>query len=562
MNHSSIAYRKQTIVFISFLILWFVVNLLQSVFTEINADEAYYVLYGKHLDWGYFDHPPMVGLMTRISSMIFEGNLGVRFMTIVMQIGCLVITWFTLNKSQRTIETTYLFFIVSFASVMFSAYGFITTPDAPLLFFTALFLFGYKEYVESKNLTSSFILIIAATGLVYSKYQGLLVIVLVILSNLKLLKNTRFWLIAITTLILITPHLYWQYANEFPSIKYHVLARATAFKWGFVFEYLPNQLATFNPFVIGAAVFVMYRYKAAEPFEKALYYIIIGFTAFFGVTTIRGHVEPHWTVAATIPMILILVNKSTTDTKLATYIKKYIGLSIILLLIARIIICTTLLPERIQFHSKQKKYLATQEIAGNRPVIYSGSFQNPSLYPFFTGKNSTVISSLMSRITQFDLWKFQQQFQTKKVFIAMHVDGKSNTYTSKSGMKIEGFYVDSLQTTDHIRFNFDVKNILFSKAKTVEMELSITNSSNHEFIMDHRELPARIEVVWINKKDIICTQCIITRPFASIKAHQSIKTAIQFVVPDVNLENYKLGVSLSSIFGPSMNSEFVTIETK
>ena len=39
----------------------------------------------------------------------------------------------------------YTFFIIAASITMFSAYGVITSPDAPLLFFTALFLFFLQE---------------------------------------------------------------------------------------------------------------------------------------------------------------------------------------------------------------------------------------------------------------------------------------------------------------------------------------------------------------------------------------------------------------------------------
>ena len=65
------------------ILVWFVINLLQGVFTEINEDEAYYAIYGEHLAWGYYDHPPMVGLMAFLSSILFSGTLGVRFFTVI-----------------------------------------------------------------------------------------------------------------------------------------------------------------------------------------------------------------------------------------------------------------------------------------------------------------------------------------------------------------------------------------------------------------------------------------------------------------------------------------------
>ena len=77
--------------------IWFVINLLQGIFTEIQEDEAYYALYGEHLAWGYFDHPPMVGLMTFLSSIFFSGTLGVRFFTIIASCLSLFVIWKIVN---------------------------------------------------------------------------------------------------------------------------------------------------------------------------------------------------------------------------------------------------------------------------------------------------------------------------------------------------------------------------------------------------------------------------------------------------------------------------------
>src|SRR5215831_17976091 len=123
--------------FILLLATWLLLNFLQAIYTEINPDEAYYFLYGKHLDWGYYDHPPMVALIARISSLFFNGNLGVRFITVLLQIPTLILIWLQLDKKEFSDNRSVLFFfIISASLVLFGAYGFTTTPDAPLLFFT------------------------------------------------------------------------------------------------------------------------------------------------------------------------------------------------------------------------------------------------------------------------------------------------------------------------------------------------------------------------------------------------------------------------------------------
>jgi len=79
--------------FYFFLILITLVNLLQAYFTEITLDEAYYYQYARDLDWGYYDHPPMVALVIKISQLFFNGNLGVRFLTVLLFSGNLFLIW-------------------------------------------------------------------------------------------------------------------------------------------------------------------------------------------------------------------------------------------------------------------------------------------------------------------------------------------------------------------------------------------------------------------------------------------------------------------------------------
>jgi 4-amino-4-deoxy-L-arabinose transferase-like glycosyltransferase len=254
--------------FFALLTAWFLVNLLQAIFTEVLSDEAYYYLYGKYLEWGYFDHPPMVALIIRISSLLFDGNLGIRLMTLLLQIGTLLLIWKIIDIKEPVREQVFLFFIIAASLPMFSAYGFFTTPDVPLLFFTALFLFAYKKYLEKQGWLTVFILSISMAGLIYSKYQAVLVIGLVVLSNLRLLKMYKFWIAGIVAILFLSPHIYWQFVNDFPSFKYHLLDRSEGFRWVYFLEYIPNQMAVFNPFTLGAVIYVLIKFRPADFIKK------------------------------------------------------------------------------------------------------------------------------------------------------------------------------------------------------------------------------------------------------------------------------------------------------
>src|ERR1700755_565906 len=129
-----------------FLLLWTVVNALQSYTLELHGDEAYYWVYSRFLDWGYFDHPPMVAVFIRIGDSLMHNELGLRLMTIVASTASVYLLWLTLKK--YAVEAVPFILVIS-GIFIFHIYGFITTPDAPLFFFTVLFYFFYQKYLEN-----------------------------------------------------------------------------------------------------------------------------------------------------------------------------------------------------------------------------------------------------------------------------------------------------------------------------------------------------------------------------------------------------------------------------
>ena len=105
--------------FVLLLALWFVINIIQSVFTNLTYDEAYYWMFSKRLDWGYFDHPPMVALFIKLGGLLFSQELGVRFISVVAQLISLVLIWKLIDEKQPTRNKVILFFGISASIVMF-----------------------------------------------------------------------------------------------------------------------------------------------------------------------------------------------------------------------------------------------------------------------------------------------------------------------------------------------------------------------------------------------------------------------------------------------------------
>lgn len=556
--------------FLLTLFIWVSFNVIQSVFMEIMSDEAYYSLYGENLAWGYFDHPPMVGFITWFSSLIFKGNLSVRFMTIVLNLFTIVLIWKLTGEKEPTPQKVLLFFAIAASMVMLTAYGFITAPDVPFLFFAALFLFAYKRFLQKESWFDTFLLGVAMAGMIYSKYHAALVIGFIVLSNLKLLTRYKAWLAVLIAAILLIPHLKWQMDMDFLSINYHMGVRSRRFKWSYFFEYLPNQLGVFNPLALGAIVYVVVKRRAADVFERGLYFLMIGFFFFFWAMTFRGHVGPHWTVAATIPMIVMLYRHSLNDEKLKRFIKRWLAPTIILLIIARIILISGLLPERLGFSGKREKHEATHTIAGDLPVAYVSSFQKPSNYHFFIRKDAFTLNAAGTRQTQFDVWQKELNYHGKPVFIFQDLRG--NEFMSLptqlyevNGYAFRGYFTQNFQTVNRVKVDYSLPLTEMAPGDTLVFDVEIHNPTDHDIDFRHSEFPVSFSAVYITeiyKGKTLCCDAVLNEEIGILKAHSTITRKLTTVAPDIESKEYPFLVSLYNKICYAQNSPRQMVKIK
>ena len=540
------------------IIIWFVLNLLQGIFTEIQEDEAYYALYGEHLAWGYFDHPPMVGLMTFLSSIFFSGTLGVRFFTIIASCLSLWVMWeiangrpfdrlrdlnfssLVKNEVVEPVETPthqniFLFLIIAFSIVMFNIYGFVTTPDASLILFSALFLLVYQRYLHDPSWKNALMMGLFMALMVYSKYHAFLLLGLIVLSNLKLLKDGKFYVACLLALSLLMPHILWQVNADFPSFRYHLSGRSEPFRWSYFWEYLPNQLLIFNPLVFGAVVYVLIRKNKSNGFqnkpsllyidsnrptslpgndmysnlvfERGLKFILIGFFFFFWLMAFRGHVEPHWTIVCMIPVVVLVYREALTNEKLRKYIRHFVFPSFLVILVARITLMTPM-ASRFGFNDKEECYTAIETVADNRPVVFRGSFQRPALYHYFTGKPSSTLRCYYDRMTQYDLWQFDKDWIGQPVLVCGIEGGLAEPF-EVGKVQFEGHLTEHFQTANRLETHFQLKGIdgntlpEYHYGDTIFLDFSIHNPYNQPIDFHHTEFDMNLKLLFLDTNEVL-----------------------------------------------------------
>lgn len=506
------------------LILWVFADMLLAIFTPVHPDEAYYALYGQYLDWGYFDHPPMVALLTAFSNLCYGGFLSIRCATVLLHGATVWLIWKSLPEKTTTNRDVLLFFAIAASMVMFSVYGFVTTPDAPLLFFTALFFYLYKRYLNAPGWPVALGLGVTFAAMLYSKYMAVLVAGFILLSNLKLLKEKKVWVAIMLALLLFVPHILWQVRNGFPSLQYHLLDRNMGFRMKYPLEYPLNQLLVFNPVCLClAGYFCWKKRKTNDLYERAGVFTIAGFLLFFWVMTVKGHAEPHWTVAASVPMIILLWQE-LRDFRWQKWVRYALVPVFCLLMVLRVAAPPLLRYQFVNVFSNRADYEAVHARCGNTPLVFLNTFQKPSLYRFYIGGDAVTIGSYYSRRTQFDLWQFDKDLQGEHVFILDKNVNKNECDTSNYIFNNGKALFHVRETEDFQGANrIEVTMNHYRIAKdSLYLDITINNPYALDFDFAHPEFPASLFVSYVVEDHYVNVNCPI-QPDLVIPAGKSVK---------------------------------------
>ncbi|WP_316747166.1 ArnT family glycosyltransferase [Pedobacter gandavensis] len=553
-----------------FLGVWTILNIIQASFVEVHSDEAYYWVYSRFLDWGYFDHPPMVALFIKIGDLLLPGTLGMRFLTVISSTLSVFFLWKILKPYGEHIK---LFILLFSSVVLFHVYGFITTPDAPLFLFTILFFYVYQKYVASDQLKWALLLALVIACLLYSKYHGILVLLLTIISNLKLLKRPSFWLIVGVAILAFLPHIWWQIENNYPSFYYHVIDRSAAFyKSRYTTEYLLAQLALAGPlvgwFMYRAAVLL----KTPDTFIRAIKVNFYGFFIFFLFSTLKGRVEAHWTLPGMI-CLFILAYLYLSKRTVPRWFERLAIVNIALILITRMIL---LVPVPALMKIKPVAYYFGNETwakqihekAGDAPVIFMDAFQEPSKYSYYTKSTKGFgYDSRNYRKNQYDIWSLEDSLRNKRVYLALTYSRglpEQDTLVTPKGLYY-GSWVDSVRMYQKVAVNPVEIPAVLEKSRPLTLKLKITNPYDQEIFLGNAGEKWACILEYGYKKGADLSEF---RPVKAdleqlrIPAKQSVILDAEITTPELP-GKYKLIFSLrTDPFSGSRNSNMIAVEVK
>ncbi|MBT4265038.1 MAG: glycosyltransferase family 39 protein [Deltaproteobacteria bacterium] len=302
-------------------VIWMGVSLL----LDVHPDMADHWIWSRFLQWGYYEHPPMVALNMRIVTMVFGSSV------LTLKIGSVLFSTIILLVCYRV---GVLFFDRRVALIFVLILE--TTPywgpasvfwhiDQPYMLCWLGCLYAIGRYIKSGNANWFFLFgVIAGLGALSKYIMILLPICLLVWCLLtkearKLLLDWRVYLAAVIALAIVSPNLYWNSQNDWRTFTFVFEKGLTGSKHGenfvqfFVSQFLLFSLVYSTYFFsalvrrkLGATHLSVAENGGMLAHSFLLTTAIVPVLIFTIASFMGGLTDPHWTNVAYFSAFLLL----------------------------------------------------------------------------------------------------------------------------------------------------------------------------------------------------------------------------------------------------------------
>lgn len=217
---------------ITLIVVATVIRCIVALTTGLGNDEVYYRIYASSLQWNYFDHPPMVGWLIRLTTLNLwlDNDFFIRLGAIV---AAAVASWFIFLAGKRIADAqtgfiaALLYNCCIYTSIIA---GVFILPDSPqMICWTAglYYLTGIatsKEINRKRSIDMLMFGLVTGLGMlckIHSIFLWLGLILYIFLYNRRWLLKPVFYISGLLTIILFLPVIKWNIDNDFVTFFFH-----------------------------------------------------------------------------------------------------------------------------------------------------------------------------------------------------------------------------------------------------------------------------------------------------------------------------------------------------
>lgn len=285
----------------------------------LSVDEAHYALYAAHLDWSYFDHPPLVGWIQWPLVALGAPTWCLRLVPELLWLATALLVYRLAERLQAgapqlprvpqspavAVGQAGWWAVLTLAlAPLPHVLGIGLLPDTLLVFFTAALMGITLDLMDARTVRrpAPWLVLALALGLAgLSKYTAILAAVavaacLLIAHGGALLRNRWLWMAMAIALLLVMPVLYWNRANHWISFTYQAQhGSGGGWQFGHLVRFLVLQVLVYGPLLLWGGVAV--RRGVASAVRPLALFFVVPFVLLAGMAG-GGTSLPHWTAPA------------------------------------------------------------------------------------------------------------------------------------------------------------------------------------------------------------------------------------------------------------------------
>ena len=300
------------------LVLFVLIVFVQLVYNQtlqLHYDEAYYWVWSKNLQLSYYDHPPMIAYLIRLTTLFSDKEFFIRLTGVICSSVTVIMMYLTAKRlfNQKTADITV---ILALAWPLLEGNFFITTIDCPLIMFWSISIYclarglvlGEKKFLLLAGITIGLDLLSKYTAILI--LPGVFIDLLLSQQNRKLLWSPLTYLALILTVVVFSPVVIWNAQHEWISFSFqfhHGVAADRQINLAGLSDYLGSTIGAANPF-ISLSIFVFMFIKRRQLLKDERYLFLLSIFAFvvlfFAYNSLYKFMEANWVAPAFISGII------------------------------------------------------------------------------------------------------------------------------------------------------------------------------------------------------------------------------------------------------------------
>ena len=407
-----------------------------------TGDEAYFVLCGKYIAWGYYDHPPMTAWLLHLLLYLGHSALFLRLLPILVSTAVGVGLYALLRPYDE--HKAYLVFVLFMISPINFAF-FVVTTDTPIFLFcflSAVSLFkAEKEHSYLWYMLSGVFLGLAFLSKYFAMLLGLSYLVYFLSVRKDARKTKGFLLLALGTIPFVAQNAVWNYQTGWPNIMHNWFNR-------FGHHSSPAiNLLCLGPFLIylmtPGVIYFLFKNRARVlrdlQKENTRLFVLASLVPLcvFVIVSFKKIVGPHWYVPF-LPFAYVMVAFLLDPQQIAKSIKPALVVSLVQV---SLVFAVSFVPvgklkglaketdlASLVMYLYPQRVLQSLEVYGDDFILATKSYSISALLEYYRGDRVIVFGKGSHHARQDDILTNFKELEGRNILILRRATADPNEY--------------------------------------------------------------------------------------------------------------------------------------